>query len=165
MTLLALLRLCVRFVLSQKGDCEADIAPDFGNWKLAQPGATVCREVDWGAPAGLALIWTRRPSSASMCAETSPLGFVKIVAPAVIQRAVADFDAVLPAAASGTLRSGDLIRDVPGKTVGLGRVLNAAASGKQQMIVFIEIVQNAHVQSGAIPSAYFVGSLMENLTP
>src|SRR5436309_1072180 len=82
MTLLALLRLCVRFVLSQKGDCEADIAPDFGNWKLAQPGATVCREVDWGAPAGLALIWTRRPSSASMCAETSPLGFVKIVAPA-----------------------------------------------------------------------------------
>ena len=78
---------------------------------------------------------------------------------------VADFDAVLRAAASGTLRSGDLIRDVPGKTVGLGRVLNAAASGKQQMIVFIEIVQNAHVQSGAIPPANFVGSVMENLTP
>src|SRR5262249_10672700 len=42
------------FAFGSERYCKADIAGDFQNPKLAEPGAAVCREVDWGAPAGLA---------------------------------------------------------------------------------------------------------------
>jgi hypothetical protein len=59
---------------------------------------------------------------------------------------------------------GNLKRDVPRKNVGLGGVLESAACRQQQMVVFIEVVDRPDIESGAVPTAGFVGGLMEQFS-
>ena len=59
----------------------------------------------------------------------------------------------------------DLIRYIPRKQIGVGRVLKSPPGREKQVIVLVEVVDRADIESGAVPAANDGCRLMKKLGP